>query len=156
MIVAGLALCGESTRPRTRLQCHSCKGVFIARQGESHPPSGGRELLVCACMHACPSWLTQRRFGDGDGTRYYGTLAHHGVAFARVYRVGVWSGFIMSALLLAVVLCWVDCCLGSWVLLGLLWFLCVAIFFREAVPRNGRWGVLVVNVNVNNLLAISI
>ena len=39
--------------------------------------------------------------------------------FMRVYRVGVWLGFISFALLLAVVLCWVDRCFESWVLLGL-------------------------------------
>ena len=38
----------------------------------------------------------------------------------RVYRVGVWFGFVRFALLLAVVLCWVDRCFESWVLLGLL------------------------------------
>ena len=42
---------------------------------------------------------------------------------AGVYRVGVWFGFVRSALLLAVVLCLVDCCFDSWVLLGLLCFL---------------------------------
>ena len=42
------------------------------------------------------------------------------VSFARVYRVGVWLGFFRSALLLVVVLRWVDCFLGSWLLLGLL------------------------------------
>ena len=47
------------------------------------------------------------------------------VSFARVYRVGVWLGFVGSALLLAVVLCWVDCRFDSWMLLGLLCFLCV-------------------------------
>ena len=45
------------------------------------------------------------------------------VSFARVYRVGVWFGFVRSALLLAVVLCWVDSRFGSWLLLGLLCFL---------------------------------
>ena len=45
------------------------------------------------------------------------------MSVARVYRVGVWSGFVGSALLLAVVLCWVDCFFYSWVLLGLLRFL---------------------------------
>ena len=42
------------------------------------------------------------------------------VSFTRVYRVGVWFGFVRFALLLAVVLCWVDRCFDSWVLLGLL------------------------------------
>ena len=45
------------------------------------------------------------------------------VSFARVYRVGVWFGFVRSALLLAVVLCWVDRCFYSWALPGLLFFL---------------------------------
>ena len=44
-------------------------------------------------------------------------------AIAMVCRVGVWFGFVRSALLLAVVLCWVDCCFASWVLMGLLCFL---------------------------------
>ena len=49
------------------------------------------------------------------------------MSFARVYCVvGVWFGFVRSALLLAVV-CWVDCCFDSWVLLGLLCFLCVTL-----------------------------
>ena len=39
-------------------------------------------------------------------------------------------GSVRSALLLADVLCWVDCCFGSWVLLGLLCFL--------RVTHNGR------------------
>ena len=38
--------------------------------------------------------------------------------FTRVYRVGVWFGFVRIALLLAVILCWVDRCFDSWVLLG--------------------------------------
>ena len=41
------------------------------------------------------------------------------VSFTRVYRAGVWFGFVRFALLLAVVLCWVARCFGSWVLLGL-------------------------------------
>ena len=40
-----------------------------------------------------------------------------------VYRVGLWFGFIRFALLLAVVLCWVARCFGSWVLLGLFFHL---------------------------------
>ena len=32
------------------------------------------------------------------------------VSFARVYRVGVWFGFVRVALLLAIILCWVDRC----------------------------------------------
>ena len=40
------------------------------------------------------------------------------VAVMWVYRDGVWFGFITSALLLAVVLCWVDRYFCSWVLLG--------------------------------------
>ena len=47
------------------------------------------------------------------------------MSFARVYRVGVWFAFVRSAVLLAVVLCWVDYGLSSWVLLCLLCFLCV-------------------------------
>ena len=35
-----------------------------------------------------------------------------------VYRDGIWFRFVRSALLLAVILCWVDRCFGSWVLLG--------------------------------------
>ena len=49
------------------------------------------------------------------------------MSFARVYRGGVWFGFVGSALLLAVVLCWVDGCFDSWVLLGLLCFLRVTL-----------------------------
>ena len=41
------------------------------------------------------------------------------VSFTRVDCVGVWFGFVRFALLLAVVLCWVARCFGSWVLLGL-------------------------------------
>ena len=39
------------------------------------------------------------------------------VFFTWVCRDGVWFGFVRSALLLAVVLCWVDHCFDSWVLL---------------------------------------
>ena len=35
------------------------------------------------------------------------------VSFARVYHVNFFFGFSRSALLLAVVLCWVDCCFDS-------------------------------------------
>ena len=42
------------------------------------------------------------------------------VPFTRVYRAGVWFGIVRLALRLAVVLCWVDRCFDSWVLLGLL------------------------------------
>ena len=41
------------------------------------------------------------------------------VSLTRVYRAGVWFRFAWFALLLAVVLCWVARCSGSWVLLGL-------------------------------------
>jgi len=41
------------------------------------------------------------------------------VSFTRVYRDGVWFGCVGFAPLLAIVLCWVDGCFGSWVLLGL-------------------------------------
>ena len=41
------------------------------------------------------------------------------VSFTRVYRVGVAFSFVRVALLLAVVLCWVDHCCDSWVLLTL-------------------------------------
>ena len=34
--------------------------------------------------------------------------------FTRVYRVGVWFGLVRFALLLAVVLCWVDRCSDAW------------------------------------------
>ena len=40
--------------------------------------------------------------------------------FTRVYRVGVWVGFVRFALLLAAVLCLGDRCSDSWVFLGLL------------------------------------
>ena len=45
-----------------------------------------------------------------------------------VYRGGVRFGFVWFALLLAFVLCWVDRCLCSWVLLGLFCLLCVTQF----------------------------
>ena len=45
------------------------------------------------------------------------------MSFARVHSVGAWSGFARSALRLAVVLCWADCCFESCVSLGLLCFL---------------------------------
>ena len=48
------------------------------------------------------------------------------VSFARVYRVKVWFGFVTFALLLAVVLCWVDHSFDSWVLLGLFCLLRIA------------------------------
>ena len=41
------------------------------------------------------------------------------LSFSRVYRVGVWFGFVRFALLLAVVLGWVNRYFDSWVLLGL-------------------------------------
>ena len=38
----------------------------------------------------------------------------------RAYRVGVWFGSVRFALLIVVVICWVDRCFDSWVLLGLI------------------------------------
>ena len=40
------------------------------------------------------------------------------MSFIRVYRDGVWFGLGRVALLLADVVFWVDCCFGSWVLVG--------------------------------------
>ena len=67
------------------------------------------------------------------------------MSFARVYRVGVWFGFVGSALLLAVDLCWVDFCFDSWVLLGLLGFL------RVTTAVSGR----VHSIRIQVYLAIS-
>ena len=58
------------------------------------------------------------------------------VSFTRVYRVGVWLGFVRFALLLAVVLYWVDPCFGSWVLLGLFCLLRVSCN-TDALVCNG-------------------
>ena len=41
------------------------------------------------------------------------------MSLTRVYRVGGWYGFVRLALLLVVILCWVDRCFDSWVLLRL-------------------------------------
>ena len=57
----------------------------------------------------------------------------------RVCRVGVWFGFIRSALLLAVVVCWVDCCFDSWVLLFLLCFLRLTRGMRQ-MPGTAKEG----------------
>ena len=54
------------------------------------------------------------------------------VSFAWVHRDGVWFGFVMSALLLAVVFCWVDRCVASWVLLGL--FCLVRVILTSSRP----------------------
>ena len=43
------------------------------------------------------------------------------------YRAGVWFDFVSFALHLAVVLCWVDRCFGSWVLLALFLLLRVTL-----------------------------
>ena len=41
------------------------------------------------------------------------------VSLTSVCRIGVWFDFVRFAFLLAVILCGVDRCFGSWVLLGL-------------------------------------
>ena len=58
------------------------------------------------------------------------------MSFARLYRVGVWFGFVRSALLLAVVLCWVGFCFDSWVLLGLLCLLHVTPMHHCMLSTN--------------------
>ena len=62
------------------------------------------ELYVCVCFQPKPSQSAMQQ-------QQYTTIW--------VYRGGVWVGIVMSALLFAVVFCWVDHCVGSWVLLGL-------------------------------------
>ena len=52
------------------------------------------------------------------------------MSFTKVYRVAVWLGFVRFALLLAVVLCWVDRCFDSWMLLALLCLLRVTHIHR--------------------------
>ena len=52
------------------------------------------------------------------------------VSFTRVNRDGVCFGLVRSALLLAVVLCWVDRCFDSWMLLALLCLLRVTHIHR--------------------------
>ena len=58
--------------------------------------------------------------------------------FTRVYRDGAWFSFVRFALLLAVVLCWVDRCLEFWVLLGFFCLVRVAHHFKTStlVTRN--------------------
>ena len=51
-----------------------------------------------------------------------------------IYRDGVWCGFIRSALLLAIVLCCVDSCFGSWVLLSLFFLVCAT--YRSIFPAR--------------------
>ena len=60
------------------------------------------------------------------------------VYFTRVYRVGVWLGFVRFAALLAVVLCCVDRCFGSWVLLGLFCLDRATQTSERETPRRGR------------------
>ena len=43
---------------------------------------------------------------------------------------GIWFRFVRSALRLAVVLCWIDRCLGSWVLPGLFFLLHVTLWWQ--------------------------
>ena len=52
-----------------------------------------------------------------------------------MYRVGVWFGSVRFALLVAVVLCWVDRCFDSWVLLGLC---CILRVTHPASPREAQ------------------
>ena len=57
------------------------------------------------------------------------------MSFASGYRVGVWFDFVGSALLLAVLLCWVDCCLGFLGVVGLtLVFPCCPNPFTPPLP----------------------
>ena len=60
------------------------------------------------------------------------------VSFARVRREGVWFAFVGLALLLVVVLCWVDRCSGSWVLLGLFRLLHVRLY-NDIIALNVCW-----------------
>ena len=52
-----------------------------------------------------------------------------------MYRVGVWFGFLRFALLLAVVLCWVDRYFDSWVLLGLFCLHRVTLWMNEVARK---------------------
>ena len=55
----------------------------------------------------------------------------------RVYRVRVWFGFVRISLvlLLAVVLCWVERCFNSWVLLSVLCLLRVTHKYTGMRPH---------------------
>ena len=59
------------------------------------------------------------------------------MSFTRVYRVGVWLGFVRFPLLLAVVLRWVDRYFDFWVLLGLF---CLLRVTRRKEHRPGIAG----------------
>ena len=56
--------------------------------------------------------------------------------------VGVWLGFVRFALLLAVVLCWVDRCFDSWALSGLICPLRVTPMLAALLPAVGTCVVL--------------
>ena len=55
----------------------------------------------------------------------------------RVYRVGVWFGFVRFTLLLEVVLCWVGRCFDSWVLPCL--FCLLRVTGWEAISISMMW-----------------
>ena len=59
----------------------------------------------------------------GDSKRGQATPRWIPVSLARLCRVGAWCAFVRSALLLAFVLCWDDCCFDAMVLLGFPCFL---------------------------------
>ena len=91
------------------------------RRGQllSCPPTTGPKVgPSCSCFLSCVFLGGARRLEISPCN----TIPFF-VIFSRVYCIGVWFGFVGSALLLAVVLCWVDCWFDSWVLLGLLRFL---------------------------------
>ena len=58
------------------------------------------------------------------------------VSVTLVYRDGVWSGFVRYARLLAVVLGWVDHCIGSLVLLGVF---CLLRVTRRTDKATNTW-----------------
>ena len=71
------------------------------------------------------------------------------MSFARVYRAGVWFGFVRFALFLAVVLCWVDRWFDSWVLLGLFCLLRLTQQVRTArTSKSGLSRLRVLNLTL--------
>ena len=71
----------------------------------------GRGRIPVYVRHVCFDLL--------DAAWGYAVCRNFFFFLTRMYCVGVWFHFVGRALLLDVVLCWVDCCFGSWVLLCL-------------------------------------
>ena len=111
-----LGLCSVCQVHLTRVQGCSVRSCYATR--------GTHDCCSApATFTEIHRWNDHRWNDHSTRAHVYTSMPYH--MDARVCRVGVWFGFVRSALLLAVVASWVDCCFDScqWVLLGLLCFL---------------------------------